>query len=143
MSREEEIRNLRIEKIQKLKNAGFDVFPDPATTEPSSTIKEIVDNFSVLEKEGREHKIVGRIMIKRGAGKIAFANIFDGTETFQVVLQEDVLGLEQIKLFDKLFDMGDFAIFSGILFTTQKGEKSLKVLEFKIVGKTILPMPEK
>jgi lysyl-tRNA synthetase class 2 len=82
-------------------------------------------------------------MTKRGAGKIAFANIFDGTGNFQVVLQADVLGKQKMKVFDKLFDMGDFAQFTGTLFKTKKGEKSLLVKSFKIIGKSLLPLPEK
>lgn len=143
MSREQEIKKLRIEKIQRLKDVGMEAYLDPSEAKPSITLKEISENFSDLEKEKKEHKIVGRIITKRGSGKIAFANIFDGTETFQVVLQDDILGSDKMKIFDKLFDMGDFAIFSGTLFKTQKGEKSLKVIDFKIAGKTILPMPEK
>jgi lysyl-tRNA synthetase class 2 len=143
MSREQEIRNLKIEKIQRLKDVGMEAYPDPATTSPSITLKELTENFEMLEKENKEHKIVGRIITKRGAGKIAFANIFDGTGNFQVVLQADILEKDKIKIFEKLFDMGDFANFTGTLFTTQKGEKSLKVTEFKMAGKTLLPLPEK
>jgi len=144
LTREEEIKNLRIQKIQRLKDeAGMEAYPDPATTKPSISLKDLKENFEELEKENQEHKIVGRIMTKRGAGKIAFANIFDGTETFQVVLQTDILGKDKMKIFDKLFDMGDFANFWGTLFTTQKGEKSLKVSDFKMAGKTLLPLPEK
>ncbi len=143
LTREQEIRNLRIQKIDRLKEVGMEAYPDPATTKPSIRLKDLKENFEELEKEGETHKIVGRIMTKRGAGKIAFANIFDGTENFQVVLQADILDKEKMKIFDKLFDMGDFAIFEGKLFTTQKGEKSLQVLDFKMAGKTLLPLPEK
>ena len=143
ITREQEIRNLRIAKIERLKEVGMEAYPDPSETKPSITLKELSENFEELERENSTHKIVGRIITKRGAGKISFANIFDGTENFQVVLQEDVLEKEKMKIFDKLFDMGDFTIFEGTLFATQKGEKSLKVSGFKMAGKTILPMPEK
>ena len=143
LTREQEIRNLRIEKIQRLKEAGMEAYPDPAKTRPDLNLENLNNNFEKLEKENKKIKIVGRIMTKRGAGKIAFANIFDGTGRFQVVLQEDVLGKEKMKIFDKLFDMGDFAIFSGELFKTQKGQESLRVEEFKMAGKALLPLPEK
>ena len=102
ISREQEIKNLRIQKIQRLKNeAGMEAYPDPATTKPSITLEEIWQNFNKLKKENAEKKwkIVGRIMVKRGAGKIAFANIFDGTGNFQVVLQADILGKQKMKLY--------------------------------------------
>ncbi len=143
ITREQEIKKLRIDKIQRLKEVGMEAYPDPAETKPSATLKEVVDNFSDWEKEEKELNLVGRIITKRGAGKISFANIFDGTENFQVVLQADILGKDKMKIFDKLFDMGDFANFSGTLFKTQKGQESLKVSDFKMAGKTLLPMPEK
>ena len=143
MSREQEIKNLRIQKIERLKELGMEPYPDPAKTKPTATLKEVVDNFSQWEKDEKELKLVGRIITKRGAGKIAFANIFDGTENFQVVLQADILGKEKMKIFDKLFDIGDFANFSGTLFKTQKGQESLKVFDFQMAGKTLLPLPEK
>jgi lysyl-tRNA synthetase class 2 len=143
ITREEEIRNLRIAKIERLKEIGMEAYPDPSETKPTMTLEEVIKNFDDLEKDKKELKIVGRIMTKRGAGKISFATVFDGTEKFQVVLQEDILDKERMKIFDKLFDMGDFALFSGTLFITQKGEKSLQVSEFKMAGKTILPLPEK
>lgn len=142
-SREDEIKNLRAEKINRLQEVGMEAYPDPAATTPSINLVELKQNFDSLEKKSGEHKIVGRILIKRGVGKIAFAKIFDGTEEFQVVLQADVLGTDKMKVFDKLFDMGDFANFWGTLFTTQKGENSLLVLDFKMAGKTLLPLPEK
>jgi lysyl-tRNA synthetase class 2 len=141
--REAEIRKLRIGKIERLKEIGMEAYPDPATTKPSITLKEISENFSKIESQKKEYKIVGRILVKRGAGKISFAKISDGTGEFQVVLQDDILGSEKMKVFDKLFDMGDFANFTGTLFKTQKGENSLLVSDFKMAGKTLLPMPEK
>ena len=141
--REAEIYNLRISKINRLKEMGMEAYPDPATTKPSIKLNELVKNFDSLEKENKEHKIVGRILAKRGAGKISFAKITDGTEEFQVVLQADILEKEKMKIFEKLFDIGDFANFWGTLFVTQKGEKSLKVTKFKMAGKTLLPLPEK
>ncbi len=141
--REAEIRNLRIAKIERLKEAGMEAYPDPAKTTPSIDLKTLKENFSKLQKKEEVYKIAGRIMIKRGAGKIAFAKVFDGTDEFQVVLQADLVGKEKMKIFDKLFDMGDFAVFEGTLFTTQKGENSLKVSDFFMAGKTLLPLPEK
>ncbi len=143
MSREKEIKNLRIKKIQKLKEMGMMAYPDPAETTPGCDLETVRENFSTWENEGKELKLTGRIMTKRGAGKIAFASIFHNGYKFQVVLQADILGKEKMKIFDKLFDMGDFAIFQGTLFTTQKGEPSLKVSDFKMAGKSLLPLPEK
>ncbi|PID83391.1 lysine--tRNA ligase [Candidatus Campbellbacteria bacterium] len=144
-SRQKEIRNLRIQKIKNLESLGLSAYLNPKDTKPTHTLKEVVDNFAKFkrQKKDKKYKLVGRIMIKRGAGKIAFVKFFDGTEYFQAVLQADVLGKKKMKIFDKNFDMGDFVIFQGTLFKTKKGEKSLKVTSFKMAGKSILPLPEK
>ncbi len=141
--REAEIFNLRVEKIQKLKDLGMEAYPDPATTKPTITLKELTDNFDTLEKEQKELKIVGRVLVKRSVGKLAFAKITDGTDSFQVALQVDILGKDKMKVFEKLFDAGDFVNFWGTLFVTAKGEKTLKVTDFKMAGKSLLPLPEK
>ena len=141
--REAEIRNLRIGKIDRLKEAGMDAFVDPSTVKQDLTLATANADFSDLEKSGESKSIVGRIMTKRGAGKIAFATIFDGTDTFQVVLKSDVLDAEKMKLFDKAFDMGDFAEFTGIFFVTEKGQESMEVSDFRMLTKTLLPLPEK
>ncbi len=141
--REKEIRNLRIEKISKLKEAGYEPYPDPASFEINFSLKELKENFENISKENKDIKIAGRIILKRGAGKIIFAKIFHNGYDFQVVLQADILGKDKIKNFEKLFDLGDYAFFEGELFITQKGEKSLKVKDFKMASKSLLPLPEK
>ncbi|MCK5589194.1 MAG: lysine--tRNA ligase [Candidatus Pacebacteria bacterium] len=143
--REQEIKNLRIQKIKRLKELGQDSYPDPKITKPSISLKEILDDFNELKKKkfDKKYKVVGRILITRGAGKIAFVKITDGTGEFQAVLQVDKIGSKKMKIFIKNFDMGDFVQFTGVLFKTKKGEKSLLVSSFKMIGKTILPLPEK
>lgn len=143
MSREQEIRNLRITKIDRLKSMGMDSYVDPGSVKQDLTLGEVGEQFAELKKNNREKTITGRIMIKRGAGKISFSKIFDGTGEFQVVLRVDELGKEKMKTFEKLFDAGDFAEFSGIFFTTEKGQESLLVDSFRMLTKALLPLPEK
>lgn len=141
--REAEIRNLRIAKIDRLREAGMEAYVDPGSVKQDLTLAEVEADFSELEKSGEEKSIVGRIMTKRGAGKISFATIFDGTGKFQVVLRADILETGKMKLFDKAFDMGDFAEFTGKFFVTEKGQESLEVSDFRMLTKTLLPLPEK
>jgi lysyl-tRNA synthetase class 2 len=143
MNREQEIKNLRIAKIERLKKAGMEAYPDPGSVKQDLTLAEVKEQFAELEKKGEEKSIVGRIMIKRGAGKISFAKIFDGTGEFQVVLKIDKLEKEKMKIFEKLFDIGDFAEFSGTFFTTERGQESLLVNDFRMLTKSLLPLPEK
>jgi lysyl-tRNA synthetase class 2 len=141
--RESEIRNLRIAKIARLEDAKMKAFVDPSSVKQDFTLLQVNTDFSELEKSTETKSIVGRIITKRGAGKISFATIFDGTGRFQVVLKSDILGTEKIKSFDKVFDMGDFAEFSGTFFVTEKGQESMEVSDFRMLTKTLLPLPEK
>jgi lysyl-tRNA synthetase class 2 len=143
MSREDEIRKLRIGKIERLKNVGIEAYVDPGSVKQDLTLKEANDSFEKLERDNNEKTIVGRILVKRGAGKIAFAKITDGTDMFQVVLKIDLLEKEKMRIFEKLFDMGDFAEFTGTFFTTERGQKSLLVKSFRMLTKSLLPLPEK
>ena len=143
MSREQEIRNIRIGKIERLKETGMDPYVNPSTVQQDLTLREVQEHFSELVQNKEEKSIVGRIVVKRGAGKIAFAQIFDGTGKFQVVLKADILGKEKMKIFEKLFDLGDFAEFRGTFFTTERGQDSLLVNDFRMLTKSLLPLPEK
>ena len=143
MSSLEELRQVRLEKINKIKEIGMEPYVDPSTVKQDITLKEINEKFSELKDNGEEKSIVGRIMAKRGAGNISFIKIFDGTDEFQVVLKSDELGKEKMKIFEKLFDMGDFAEFEGNFFVTERGQNSLLVKKFRMLTKALLPLPEK
>ncbi len=143
MSSLEDIRQVRLEKLNKLKDAGMNPFVNPGTVKQDLSLKDVNEQFSELKESGKEKYIVGRIMVKRGAGNIAFAKIFDGTDEFQVVLKADILEKEKMKIFEKLFDMGDFAEFLGTFFVTERGQNSLLVKDFRMLTKSLLPLPEK
>ncbi len=143
MSREQEIKNIRIEKVKKLKELGMNPYVDPGSIKRDLSLKDVNGGFKNLEKSGDTRSIVGRIMAKRGSGKIMFSKIFDGTDSFQIVFKADEIGPDKIKLYEKLFDIGDFAEFSGTFFLTQKGQPSLLVKEFRMLTKSLLPLPEK
>ncbi len=143
MSSLEELRQVRLEKLNKLKEAGINPYVNPNTVKQDLSLREVNEQFAELKEGGEEKSIVGRVMVKRGAGNIAFAKIFDGTDEFQVVLKTDALGKEKMKVFEKLFDMGDFAEFSGTFFVTERGQDSLLVKDFRMLTKALLPLPEK
>ncbi len=141
--RELEIRNLRIEKIKRLEELGLKAYADPSTVKQDLTLLEVNNDFLILKKNKEIKSIVGRVMTKRGSGKISFATIFDGTGKFQVVLKNDILLKEKMKIFDKLFDIGDFVEFTGTFFLTEKGQESMEVTDFRMLTKSLLPLPEK
>jgi len=139
---EDEIRQIRIQKIQNLKAAGFDPFSSKPKRR-THRIKEALDQFEEISNSERKIGIAGRIMSIREHGGSTFAHVFDGSERIQIYLKKDVLSEENYKFFLKNFDIGDFAEFFGTLFLTHKGEKTLKVEWFNILTKSLLPLPEK
>jgi lysyl-tRNA synthetase class 2 len=133
----EELRSVRLEKIKKLKLAGMDSFPPDVTRK--NTLKQINDYF----ENGDITSLAGRVMAIRGAGAIMFIVINDGTDEFQAVLKKDDIDQDLMQLFKETVDIGDFVWFSGELFMTKRGEQSLLVKDWKMAGKSLLPLPDK
>lgn len=132
-----ELRQIRLEKIAKLESAGMQAFPAEVTSE--QTLKEVVSSFS----EGKTTSITGRVMAIRGAGAIMFIVLHDGTAEFQAVLKKDSIDESVMQLFKDTVDIGDFIWFEGKLFITQRGAESLLVTDWKMAGKSLLPLPDK
>ncbi|MDP3996732.1 MAG: lysine--tRNA ligase [bacterium] len=136
----EEIRSIRLLKLEKLKQAG--VNPYPVSACPDVTLEEAVDNFAKLAKKKRV-TLAGRIIAKRGQGAILFVDIFDGTGKFQAVFKKDEMEESVFGLFEETTDNGDFIEVSGSFFTTKRKEKSLLAKDWKMLCKTLRPLPEK
>jgi len=135
---EEEIRKVRLQKLENFKKNKIN--PYPAKVERDMTCKEAFLDFDNLKD--REITLVGRILFLRSHGGSTFANIFDGTSKFQLFFKRDILGKDNYK-FLKNFDIGDFIQVTGKLFKTKKEEKTLEVLNFRILTKSIKPLPDK
>src|SRR3990167_6174192 len=147
MSSIDEIRDTRIKKLELLKKKG--VNPYPAESKREISLKEAVANFDALEKPARrggkkEVKwIAGRIMSIRGQGAIVFLTLNDGTASFQGLLKKDVLGEDKLNFFSEVADIGDFVEIQGKFFTTKRGEKTLEAKDWRMLSKSLLPLPEK
>jgi len=143
MSRQDEIRNIRIGKKDGLEKKGIN--PYPAKVKKDFDNAEVTKRFAAIRKAkpGKTVHLAGRIMSIRSAGKIYFIEFSDGTGRFQAVLRIDEAGHKQFNDFKKYFDIGDFAQFSGKLFVTKTRAKSILVKKITMVGKTLLPLPEK
>jgi lysyl-tRNA synthetase class 2 len=137
----EELRSIRIEKMNTLRDAGMD--PYPADVSRDYSLAQVNEQFSELESSQATLSIAGRIMAIRGSGAIMFVVLNDGTDTFQAVVKKDELDESLFQLFQDTVDMGDFVWFSGACFTTQRGQSSLLVKDWKIAGKALLPLPDK
>ncbi len=141
MSSIDEIRNTRIKKLEILKGKG--VNPYPAESNRELSISEALSLFENLEKSGEIKWLAGRIMSLRGQGAIIFLTITDGTGSFQVLLKKDSLGEEKLNFFNEVVDIGDFIEAQGTFFTTKRGEKTLEAKDWRMLSKTLLPLPEK
>jgi lysyl-tRNA synthetase class 2 len=133
----EEIRRVRMQKLENLKKAGID--PYPAVVSRTNTNQEAIDDFKKLE--GKKITLVGRIRSIREHGGSTFCHIEDGSVQIQIYLKKDEVGEKEYEMFLSDIDLGDFVEVTGKLFLTQKGEKTLKVDKWKILTKSLLPLP--
>jgi lysyl-tRNA synthetase, class II len=136
----EEIRNNRIEKIKVLKDKGLNSYP--ANTLRQYSLQEVVADFDNLTKQ-ESIILSGRVMAIRGQGAIVFFNINDGTATFQGLLKKDEMSEEIFNLFFDTVDVGDIVEITGNLFVTNKGQQTLKVATWKMLAKSLRPLPDK
>jgi lysyl-tRNA synthetase class 2 len=141
MSGLDEVRAERIKKLQILKDKGI----NPYLSEVNRTheIASALADFEELEKSATQVVIVGRVMVVRGQGAIMFVVLKDATGTIQAVFKEDEMEGEVFTLFKDVVDGGDFIEVTGSLFVTQRGEKSVLVKEWRMVTKSLLPLPDK
>ena len=137
----DDIRNTKIEKIEKLRKAGTD--PYPASSKRTNTVSDTIENFDKLAEEKKELVLTGRMMAKREHGGSMFFDLRDASGKFQGFIKQDIIGKNHFAQFSELIDIGDFIQIKGILFKTKKEEKTIEVSEFKLLSKSLLPLPEK
>ena len=132
---------VRREKLAKLRALGIN--PYPADLFPvDHTSKQIKDNF----EDGKKVVIAGRLMVINIQGKASFGQLQDSEGRIQVYFNRDEICTGEDKslyndVFKKLLDLGDFVGIEGELFTTQVGEKTVMVKNFKLLSKSLKPLP--
>lgn len=134
-----EVLRIRREKLAVLREEGEDPF---AITkfDRSNSVSEIRESYS--EYEGKVVTVAGRMMSKRVMGKMSFADLRDGGAKIQLCVKRDEMGEEPYKKYKKL-DIGDIIGVTGEVFTTQKGEMSIRTSEIVLLSKSLRTMPEK
>ncbi len=134
-----ELLRLRREKLTALQEAGEDPFRQTrfAWDHTSAQIKE---NFDALE--GKAVKVAGRLMSKRGMGKVSFCDLQDRDGRIQLYARQDEMDEAVYKKFKK-FDIGDIVGVEGEVFRTQRGEMSVRARNITLLSKSLLPLPEK
>lgn len=141
MANIDELRKIRLKKLETIKKSG--ILPYPEKTKRTHKINEALADFNSLAKEKKEIIVVGRIRSKREHGALTFSDIEDGTGKIQACFRKDRIGEKGYLFFLENFDIGDFIETRGILFKTKKGEKTIEVADFKMLAKSLLPLPEK
>ncbi len=130
---QELVRRGKLEEIAKVCN------PYPEKYEKTHSLQEAKN----LEDGTVDVSIAGRIIFARKMGKLSFVRIRDLQGDMQLEFKVDMVGEENYDFFKKQIDTGDFIGARGEIFTTQTGEKTLRVHEFKFLGKALRPLPEK
>lgn len=130
---------IRIQKLKDLQNEGLDPF-EQVKYFLNSNSSEIRDNFETYE--GQKVSLAGRIMNRRGMGKVSFANLQDARGSIQLFVKHDLLGDEAYAKWLKL-DLGDWVGVEGEVMKTMKGEISIRVLTYTLLSKCLRALPEK
>tara|TARA_Y100000817_G_scaffold2438_1_gene2067 strand:+ start:2671 stop:4158 length:1488 start_codon:yes stop_codon:yes gene_type:complete len=131
-----EIINFRMQKLERLREAGVDPFPH--NFKPTNYSNEIKDQFKVLEN--KDVIVAGRIMAMRKMGKASFFHIEDSDGRIQVYIKKDEVGDSLYNIF-KLLDIGDFIGVNGFVFKTKTKEISVHAKSITVLAKSIRPLP--
>ena len=134
-----ELLRIRREKLKALQNEGRDPFQITKFDVTHHT-QDIKDNFDAME--GSEVSVAGRLMSKRGMGKVSFCDLQDKTGRIQIYARKDEMDEVTYDRFKK-YDIGDIVGVKGEVFRTQRGEMSVRAREITLLSKSLRPLPEK
>ncbi len=134
-----ELLQIRRDKLKELQENGRDPF-EITKYNVTAKAQDIKDNYS--DYEGKKVSVAGRLMSKRGMGKVGFCHMADITGQIQLFVKKDILGEDEYAIFKK-YDIGDLVGAEGEVFTTQTGEVSIRVEKIVLLAKSLLPLPEK
>ena len=134
-----EILQVRRDKLAALRAEGRDPFQE-TRFDVTHHAQDIKDNFDALE--GSEVRVAGRLMSKRGMGKVSFCDLQDKSGRIQLYARKDEMDEEEYNRFKK-YDIGDIVGVEGEVFRTQRGEMSVRARKITLLSKSLRPLPEK
>ena len=134
-----QILQVRRDKLKALQQAGMDPF-EITKFDVTHHAQQIRDSFDALE--GQTVSIAGRLMSKRGMGKVSFCDLQDKSGRIQLYARKDEMDEEEYNRFRK-YDIGDIVGVVGEVFRTQKGEMSVRAKSITLLSKSLQPLPEK
>ena len=134
-----QLLQIRRDKLKQLQESGNDPF-QITKYQVDSDSANIKANFDALE--GQAVSVAGRLMSKRGMGKVSFCDLQDKSGRIQLYARRDEMDEEEYNRFKK-YDIGDIVGVKGVVFRTQRGEMSVRVERVTLLSKSLLPLPEK
>ena len=134
-----ELLRIRRDKLKALQDEGRDPFTITRFDVTHHT-QDIKDNFDALE--GKPVSVAGRLMSKRGMGKVSFCDLQDKTGRIQLYARKDEMDADNYDRFKK-YDIGDIVGVNGEVFRTQRGEMSVRAHDITLLSKSLRPLPEK
>ena len=134
-----QLLQIRRDKLKELQESGCDPFTI-TRYKPDSDSAYIKANFDAMEE--KPVVLAGRLMSKRGMGKVSFCDLQDKSGRIQLYARKDEMDEEEYNRFKK-YDIGDIVGVKGVVFRTQRGEMSVRVEQVTLLSKSLLPLPEK
>jgi lysyl-tRNA synthetase class 2 len=136
-----ELKKVREKKLEKIKNTLINPYPLKANR--THKISEAIEKFNRISKNKKEIFLVGRIKSIRVHGGLTFFHIENGSGKIQGLIRKNGVGEKSYKFFLENFDVGDFIEVKGFLVKTKTGEKTIDLSDYKILAKSLRPLPEK
>ncbi len=140
------LEKIRLEKLEELRAEGIE--PYPTRAERTHTSAQAIAEFEAAEKSAAEGEtpevkatLAGRIRASRPMGKLTFAHIEDGDGKIQLFFRVNEIGQDKVNFFNEMFDLGDFIQATGVMMRTRTGEATLLVHDFKLLAKSVTPLP--
>ena len=128
----------RVEKLQAIRDMSIEPYPYRFETTHHSV--DIASHFDDLSASEEQVRMAGRLIVTRGHGKAAFADLRDAKGRFQIYVRLDTVGAEAFALW-KLLDIGDFIGIGGPVFKTRTGHITVQVRGLRLLSKAIRPLP--
>ncbi|MBN2693371.1 lysine--tRNA ligase [bacterium] len=144
---EKNIFEQRIDKLDAIKSSGKIAYPNDFKV--TATSKDVIEKFGSFTKEELEQQektelsLAGRVIFRRSFGKAAFLKIKDRNGMIQSYVAKNSLTEDEFKIFDEILDIGDIIGITGYPFVTKTGELSIHATSFRVLTKSLNPLPEK
>jgi lysyl-tRNA synthetase, class II len=139
----DDLLSARRDKLERLRAEGVEPFPHVFEgVEPIASVIEAHADLAPGEETDRSHRVAGRLMARRGQGKMAWLDLVDRSGRLQLQARSDVLDQAS---YDRLLslDLGDLIGVDGVAFRSKRGELSLRVTGWTLLAKSLLPPPDK